>query len=296
MGRLEEAAAAYEAVIREREELLVQHPTDVELRLNLLICYGNYASLLGMPWTANLDRPADARRYAAKSIALARELAAADPQDATAQLNLAVAVSHSAMIDPEPGGEEASLHSLQEGLAILEPIAKGNPKSVPLAGFVGSTREYIARRLWSLNRRAEAEEMFRKSMETFAAFRSPDGGYSQATGQDMRTLEALARFYAEGGDRERTVEAAGQALATVKSYVAVEPTSERRQSVLANAYFQRALAYQALGDWEKTRGEAEQAVTIWRGIHDPNANAMYRASIPLAESLLREAVARTLPR
>jgi eukaryotic-like serine/threonine-protein kinase len=296
LGRLEESAAVYKDVIREREELLEKHPNDVDLRANLLICYGNYAVLLGMPWAANLGRPEEARVYAAKSLTLARELAKADPQDATAQLNLSLAMAHMAMIDPEPGRMEESLQSLEEALAILEPIAKGSPKSAPLAGYVGMNREYIARRLWSLNRRTEAEAMFRKSMDAAAAFRSPDGSYSQATAQDMRCLEAMARFYAEVGDRERTVQAADRALAAAQSYVAAEPSSERRQSALANMHFERASAFRTLGDWEKTRAEAEQAVTIWRGIHDPGASAQFRANIPLAEALLREAASRTAPR
>ena len=293
LGRLEEAASVYDDVIRVREGLLADHPNDADLRRNLLICYGNYAALLGMPWTANLGRLEEARAYAAKSVALARELTQADSHDATAQLNLGVAIAHSAMIDPEPGKTEESLRSLQEALAILEPIAKGNPKSPPIAGYVGITREFIARRLWSLNRRVEAEEMFRKSMAAADAFRLPDGKYSQATVQDLHTLQALTRFYAEAGDRERTVQAADQALAAAKSYVTVDPASERRQSTLANVHFERASAFGTLGDWVQARVEADQAVTIWRGIHDSNAVAMHRANIPQAEALLREASART---
>jgi tetratricopeptide (TPR) repeat protein len=293
LGRLEEAATAFEAVIRAREDLLVEHPNDVDLRSNLLICYGNYAALLGMPWSANLGRLAEARVYAGKSVTLARDLAKLDPQDSTAQLNLSLAMAHTAMIDPEPGKVEESLRALEEALAILEPIVKGSPKSAPLVGYLGLNREFIARRLWSLNRRAEAEAMFRRSMDAAAGFRAPDGGYSLATSQDMRSLEALARFYAEAGDRERTVQAADQALTAAKNYLTVEPTSERRLSALANAYFERASAFRALGDWDKARPEAEQAVTIWHGIHDPNAAAQYRGNIPLAEAILREASSHT---
>jgi tetratricopeptide (TPR) repeat protein len=292
-GRLAESAADYEFAIREREELLVEHPNDIDLRQSLLVAYGNYAALLGMPWDANLGRVADARVFAAKSVAMARELARADSKDVNAQVNLGVAMSHTAMIDPEPGKVEESLKTLEDALTILEPIAKGSPKSAPLAGFVGITREYIARRLWSLNRSAEAEEMFRKSMEAAAMFRRPDGTFSPVSLQDMRSQQALARLYAETGNRQRAVQSADDALATVKTYLAADATSDRRKSTLANAYFERASTFRILGDWEKARAEAEQAVSIWQGIHDPNALAQYREHLPQAEELLREAVSHT---
>jgi hypothetical protein len=103
LGRLTEAAADYDHAIAEREQLLVTHANDVDLRQNLLISYGNYAALLGLPWSPNLGRVAEARVYAGKSVEMARELAQADPQDVTAQVNLGVAMSHLAMLDSEPG-------------------------------------------------------------------------------------------------------------------------------------------------------------------------------------------------
>ena len=52
---------------------------------HLMIAYGNYEILLGIPWSPNLNRPAEARVYGAKCVALAR---ADDPNDATAKRDL----------------------------------------------------------------------------------------------------------------------------------------------------------------------------------------------------------------
>ena len=90
--------------------------------------------------------------------------------------------------------------------------------------------------------------MFRKSLDAMAAVRLPDWKYSQSSQQDLNTLEALARLYAEAGDRERTAQTSDQAMAAAKNLLAAEPTSERRQATLANAYFERASAFRTLGD------------------------------------------------
>ena len=128
-GELEKAADLYSQSIQIREELLRNQPQDTLTRRNLMVAYGNYATTLGIPWGANLGRPAEARVYAAKAVALARESVSSDPQDATARYDLGIALSRQGMIDPPPGGAEDSLATLKEAGSLVGPIAKGNPKS-----------------------------------------------------------------------------------------------------------------------------------------------------------------------
>ena len=60
------------------------------LRRNLLIVYGNYTMMLGVPASPNLGRPDEARIYAAKAVALARATVAADASDVTGRRDLAM--------------------------------------------------------------------------------------------------------------------------------------------------------------------------------------------------------------
>ena len=62
--------------------------------------YGNYATLLGIPWSANMGRFADARKYCEKSVAMARELSRTDPQNATARYDLAISLARLGMVEP----------------------------------------------------------------------------------------------------------------------------------------------------------------------------------------------------
>ena len=55
---------------------------------HLMIAYGNYEILLGIPWSSNLNRPAEARVYGAKCVALARAEVRDDPNDATTKRDL----------------------------------------------------------------------------------------------------------------------------------------------------------------------------------------------------------------
>ena len=52
---------------------------------HLMIAYGNYQILLGIHRSPNLNRPAEARVYGAKCVALARAEVRDDPNDATAK-------------------------------------------------------------------------------------------------------------------------------------------------------------------------------------------------------------------
>ena len=78
LGNLDKASEDYRESIKAREELLSHDPNDYAVRRNLMIAYGNYALLLGIPWSVNLDRPQEARIYTAKAAAMAREMVAAD--------------------------------------------------------------------------------------------------------------------------------------------------------------------------------------------------------------------------
>jgi len=163
-GQLEPAAEHYRQSIQLREELLQSDPHNVSYQRGLLVAYGNYALVLGIPWSANLGRFAEARASCAKAAALAREMAAADPQDVTARYDLAMSLARLGTVEPGPEGAQESLATLLEAIGMIEPIMKANPKSSTIAAQLAVAREYAGHRLESLGRRDEAAEQYRRSL------------------------------------------------------------------------------------------------------------------------------------
>jgi hypothetical protein len=91
-----------------------------------MIAYGNYEILLGIPSSPNLKRPAEARVYGAKCVALARAEMREDPNDARAKRDLGMSLGRLGMLDPEPNKAAESLATLREARGLTETIAKAN--------------------------------------------------------------------------------------------------------------------------------------------------------------------------
>jgi hypothetical protein len=89
-----------------------------------MIAYGNYELLLGIPWSPNLNRPAEARVYGAKCVARAHAEVRDDPNDATAKLDLGMSLRRLGMLDPEPNKTAESLATLREARGLIETITK----------------------------------------------------------------------------------------------------------------------------------------------------------------------------
>jgi non-specific serine/threonine protein kinase/serine/threonine-protein kinase len=295
-GEPNKAALYYEQSIQMREELLQQDPHNVAIRRNLLVAYGNYASLLGIPWSPNLGRYAEARAYCDKAVAIAREMVKADPQDATARSDLAISLARLGMVEPNsgagagPGSATESLANLEEAIHMLEPIMKANPKSATLAAQLTLAREFAGHRLESLGRIAEAAKQYRQSLAETEAV--SDAGNHPLAIQAFANEEALALLYASTGDRTTALEFADRAVSGAEALWGKAPTSEIRAGHLARAYFVDASVQRTFGDWDQARTAAERAVALWRPIQNRGVLAVHRGAIQDAEEILRQAVAR----
>ena len=132
--------------IRLREQYLQGDPNNISVQRNLVVAYGNYAALLGINWSPNMGRYAEAREYCQKSVALARKMSASDPQDQTARFDLGMSVGQLGMVEPDADHLADSLKSLEEALSILEPVRKANPNAPTVVNRVALLREYAGYR------------------------------------------------------------------------------------------------------------------------------------------------------
>jgi tetratricopeptide (TPR) repeat protein len=125
-----------------REAAVARKPTDTSARRGLMISYANVADVLGSPFVPNMGDVAGAREYYQKVVAIARELAAADPNDRLAQSDLAHALSRYAMLEPPPEEREQSLRLLREAHGVLEKLLAA-AREFPLRARERLTFEYV---------------------------------------------------------------------------------------------------------------------------------------------------------
>jgi len=285
-GDLEGAAGRYRQSIELREALLAAEPNNATLERNLMVAYGNYASILGMPWLPNLGRAGEARAACAKAVEMARRLASADPQDVTARIDLAAALSRLGSIQPRPGGESESLARLEEAIAISDPLVRANPKAASMAIHLVLARIYAGYRLEALGRGDEAEEQFRQSLaeaEPHAA-----SGYSTMIVHALTAEEALAMLYASRGERQQARSFAQRALARAQKYLAAAAQDDSRTARLAQAYFVVGSVEAKFANWDVAGEPAQAAAANWRLVRNPGVRATHRQAIRDTDALLEQ--------
>jgi tetratricopeptide (TPR) repeat protein len=280
-GALDRAAEAYSQSIAMREELLRAEPNNVAFQRNLLVSYGNYAALLGVPWLPNLGRPVDARAAAAKAVSLARSMVNEDPQDATARFNLSMSLVRLGSIEPE--SETESLAILEEAIAIMQPAARANPKSVNLGVNLATAREYAGHRLESLGRKEEAAAQYKASLSGVEPFLG--SGNATAITQAIADQEDLALLFASNGDQRNALDYAGRAVADGERHAASKPP-DALVGRLAEAYWVLATVHAKFAEPEQARGEAAKALKLWKMVRNSGILTSYRKSMDNAAAML----------
>ena len=274
LGDLNQASDLFKRSIEIREALLRKDPKNTFILRNLLVACGNYATLLGIPWSQNLARFGEARDYAARSVAIARDFVKADPADATARRDLAMSLGRLGMIDPVPGGEAASLAQLQEAETLMEPISAANPKAGQLADQLAEMRHYQAVRLVQLGRLPEAISMYRKTLAALDPLVNTPKNF--VTIEYIACQEGLAIAYATDGQREKAVTLANEAIVRATNVLVEWPGSEMREGELGAAYAALARVHSLNGSASLARPPAEKAIEIWHTIHTPGILTAFR--------------------
>jgi tetratricopeptide (TPR) repeat protein len=247
-GDLEKSAAYFDQSIRMLEEMLAATPAKTQLFHNLNIVYTNYSALLGMPWSANLGRSAEARKYAERAVKLAREMVKADSRDMTARSRLAINLARLGTVPPARGDSGKSLKILQEAIEDFTQLAKTKQGGDVVFHFA-LAREYAGHRLESLGKVAAAQEQYRRALaEIQTVMSSPIDRFGVQ--RALADEEALARLYGSIGDRAQGLAYANRAVARAEAYSAADPASAGPKGHLARAYRAKA----SWGTWLRAAG------------------------------------------
>jgi serine/threonine protein kinase/tetratricopeptide (TPR) repeat protein len=277
LGDLEKSAEFYRQSINAREELMRLDANDSALQRNLLIAYGNYAMLLGVPWSANLDRPDEARTYAAKGVGLARAMVAADPDNATARHDLGMILGRMGMIDPSAGETAGSLQTLGEAAGLIEPILKANPKSAETANQLALIAEYQGRRQQALGRTTEAIASYRRAMAILQPFF--DAKNASAFVEYAVNQMSLAKAYAASGDSDNALRLAKDAVTETEGYVAAAPGTDIHLANMAEAWSNLAAVQARTGHADEARQSAATARKLWSSIKQHGVLTAHREAL-----------------
>ncbi|MGA8029610.1 MAG: serine/threonine-protein kinase, partial [Bryobacteraceae bacterium] len=234
--KLANSAEYYDRSVRIREQLLETEPHNVLVQRNLLVSYGNYAGLLGGPLSPNMGRFDQARSYGEKSVALARELAAADPQDKNARSDLGMSLGRLGMIEPHPGQVDESLKTLLEALTILDPIGKADPNSSSFL-MIAMMRQYAGYRSQTLGQPADAAKHFSRSLGDLEALLILNPGQVSGTALALSSEEGLVETSLAQGDRAAALFHALHSVDRAEKYVASYPGLDIPLQYLGDVYF-----------------------------------------------------------
>jgi serine/threonine-protein kinase len=277
----------YDKCIAIREKLVAAHPNDVVSRRLLMIAYGHIGNVLGIPFIPNLGDSQGASEYYRKAVAIARDISRGDPQDRTAQYDLASSLLRLGAIDVPAAGISESLAILQQAGDILSGLSKMDPKAIRYKRSIGIVHEYTGHRLRDLGRLADAMSEYQRSLAAAEDALAMSSGDLPSHSQALAAERAIANVLAEQGDRAGAIGYAAKALERTERY-SYGPDREPRQMYLALGYFAMASVRRTLGDWPEARIAADLAVTEWRALIAGRRNHPNSADLTRAENLLRD--------
>ena len=256
------------------ESLVNQQPANLAYRRHLHITCGWLGSLLGNPRYINLGDRKASRQYYEKAVATAEEIAAADPKNARAQLDLAIhnGALGALLTESDPARAAANY---RRGLAVLRGLLVISPdefsylrrQAVQIRGLA-ETRRKLGDRQGALKDLRQAQTIWQTLMTRDPA--NLDGSAGQHA-----TLLALAELLQEIGDDGAALEHGRLALALAEKEAKTQSTSLYARWRLADSYSSLGGLYEAM---------ASKASSEQRRSHRAEACAWRRKALEVWDS------------
>jgi eukaryotic-like serine/threonine-protein kinase len=286
-GELQRAALLLEKAVALREDYLRRHPADAPTRRNLMITYANLAANFGGSFGPNLGNFESARLYYGKALAIARDLAAADPANNLAQYDLGNALVFYAILDPSPAQLPESLALLREAETLLVKVTTAEPTRLNAYRPLAHSRLFIGHRLVSLAQPAAAVPYYQSTIDVADKIAAKDAGNLSLVSTALRAEQSLAELLAAQGDFPRALEFANKALSRASALRAPASEKDRVAAYLADSQRTLAHVHAAAGDWPNARRAAEQSLQSWHALQTSSSPAASRKDAAKAEEILR---------
>jgi eukaryotic-like serine/threonine-protein kinase len=261
-GQLPEALAEMRQDVAIREDMRARHPDDAVRRRTLMLAYGHVAALLGSPMSLNIGDPKGAREYYDKCVAIAREIATADPQDRTAQYDLASSLLRQGAVEVPAADLPQSLAELREAAGILESLAHSDPNALRYTRAQILVYQYAGFRLRDLHKTDEALAEWRRAVAVADSIMAAHPGDASTLPPLVRTEGEIAILLLSRGDSAGALAHAQRGLSISQKY-ANGPEPLLRVTYVGNATLVLASVHQKLGQTQLAHDEATQALAAF---------------------------------
>jgi hypothetical protein len=238
------------------EELVKRQPDNSAYRRHLQITYGWLGSLMGNPRYINLGDRAAARRYYEAALAIAQELADADPKNARAQLDLAICYGSlgGLLADSDPA---RSIENYRNGLAVLRELLAISPDEFSYLRRQAGQLRGVAEARRRTGDRQGALEALRQSQAIWQTLITRDPANLDGVAGQHATLLSLAELTQESGGA--AMEYSRQALALAEQEASARSTNLYARWRLADSYSSLGKLYEATASSPKTSPELRRA-------------------------------------
>jgi hypothetical protein len=252
-GDLDGAARLAQEHIQACEALAASQPANIALRRLLMNSYVEMAYVHSYPGFLSYEDADGAAAFHQKALVLARELAAKDPKNATAQFDLAITEGDlcDVLNRRHPG---QAIGYCRDAMAIAERW----PEQFIPDGVLASLGESLR----MLGRRAESLEVAQRSMRVRIATVERDPTHFLRRQALLRSRNQMAGLLLEMDDRGRALTEYRQALAMAEQMASDHPANLVARRDLADTY-EGLGSYYEREDRRQAREWYQKSLDIW---------------------------------
>jgi eukaryotic-like serine/threonine-protein kinase len=267
-----------------REQAIAARPNDVTAQRDLMIAYGHVGDTMGSPFLFNLGDPRGAREYYGKAARIAEGMAATDPSDKQARIDLGIALTRIGTVLQAPGEVAESLAALNRAAGILEPLYASETNNHGYSVQLSLLYEYRGQRLRQSGNDAAALVSYRRSLDICAKMLAARRDDRNGLRQQLVDNGAVASLLARAGDSAGALLTASETVSGAERFVAGRADSDR-------AYVPRSLdwsaaVYENLSDWTNAAENYRKELAAWKAL-GPELASHFASDIRNAQTALR---------
>jgi tetratricopeptide (TPR) repeat protein len=284
-----EALKHFRESVRLRENLIALRPNNSAYQRELMLAYGQLASVLGDGFGMNtMHDPEGARSYYSKAAAIASDLARADPVNRIAQYDLAsVELRLGALDPPLRGAPSDSLPLLRHAAVLFEDLVKVDPHTIRYLRSLALTYECIGNRLQEAGSPTAALSEYRISLLSAEKALSLNPRDISGISQVLSSEQSIAKVLAKTGDRTGAMDYAQRSVGRAERNIGSIANPITRIQ-LARAYGTMAAIQRQFESWSDAFRAASQAVEQWHNVTNSGSENSYSAELARAEDLMAE--------
>jgi non-specific serine/threonine protein kinase/serine/threonine-protein kinase len=266
LGDTEGALNATKESIAIAESLVAEDPTNAGYKQGLAVSYGDGARL-----SRNLGKIDEALLYLQKALALGQSVLAEKPTDPLSRREVAVQHRHVGSALLQTGDIAGALEHSRQAVGIFEQMAKDDPNDKRTRQSSAYAYRELGEALAANQQRSEAEASLGAALRIFEELAAHDPKNATALSQQVVTHVSISRFFADGGDFARALNAAQRSVEIGESVALANVKDVSTRKSLAEAYAQLGRCFalfeeQQPGSWENARAAYQKSANTWDNV------------------------------